>query len=189
MSDIRGRFAVSRKRTLQAGAAGRRCARSGACMRRKLGNPSQIIESRVRSAAGLIRPGAAIAKMYMTTGSASLLVSSSALTPKCVAAQHSIHQRYSAPPQQSQEREYKVFNLRSGEVVDSGRSTSFLLPKRFIGIVLCARSSSPSAASEAARLLDHFVGENQDRVGDRQPNCLRGSEIKEHVELGGLFHR
>jgi hypothetical protein len=39
-----------------------------------------------------------------------------------------------------------------------------------------------------APLLDHLIGEDKDRIRDRQPDRLRGSEIEDHVELRGLFH-
>ena len=42
--------------------------------------------------------------------------------------------------------------------------------------------------SKGHPLVDRLVGEDQDRIRDRQPDRLRGSEIDDHVELRGLFH-
>ena len=38
-------------------------------------------------------------------------------------------------------------------------------------------------------LLDHVVGEAEDRIWDRQPDFPRGTEVDDQVELRGLFHR
>ena len=35
----------------------------------------------------------------------------------------------------------------------------------------------------------HIGGEDKDRIRDRKPDRLCGSEIEDQVELGGLFHR
>ena len=39
------------------------------------------------------------------------------------------------------------------------------------------------------RLLDHLIRSPQRGVRDRQPECLRGLEVDDQVELGGLLYR
>jgi hypothetical protein len=55
-----------------------------------------------------------------------------------------------------------------------------------VSVALC--QSRPNAAQQKAPLVDHLVGEDQDRIWDREPDRFRGSEIEDHVELCGLFH-
>ena len=43
--------------------------------------------------------------------------------------------------------------------------------------------------ASAFGLFDELVGEDMDRIRDRQPDRLRGSEIEDQVELRRLFHR
>ena len=45
-----------------------------------------------------------------------------------------------------------------------------------------------SRYSTGRPLVDHVRSENEDRIRDRQTDHLGGSEIKNHVELRGLFH-
>ncbi len=51
----------------------------------------------------------------------------------------------------------------------------------------CAKTCREQT-QQRAPLVDRLVGEDQDRIRDRQPDRLRGSEIEDHVELRGLFH-
>ena len=44
------------------------------------------------------------------------------------------------------------------------------------------------APQQTAPLFDHLVGQDKDRVWDRHPDRLRGSEIEDQVKLRGLFH-
>jgi hypothetical protein len=53
---------------------------------------------------------------------------------------------------------------------------------------LCAISGL-THRSKKAPLFDHLVGEDKDRIGDRQSDRLRGFEIEDHVELRSLLHR
>ena len=55
-------------------------------------------------------------------------------------------------------------------------------------VLLSAKDLPWADAAKGTPLVDHLIGEAQDRIRDRQPDRLRGSEIEDHVELRGLFH-
>ena len=59
-------------------------------------------------------------------------------------------------------------------------------PRRRARAATAARVAQESAGGD---LFVELVGEEMDRIRDRQPDRLRGSEIEDQVELRGLFHR
>jgi hypothetical protein len=42
---------------------------------------------------------------------------------------------------------------------------------------------------QEARLLDNLVGEGKQRQRDREAQSLRGPQIDDQIDLGGLYHR
>ena len=47
----------------------------------------------------------------------------------------------------------------------------------------------PVAAERPASLLDHTIGPEQERRGNREAQCLRGLQIDDELELGSLLDR
>ena len=54
---------------------------------------------------------------------------------------------------------------------------------------VAGRDDSICFAQQNSRLFDRLVGAQEERLGDREPECLGGCQIDDEIELDRLFDR